>query len=101
MSQQLQLSRLGLYATALMLALVFFEHAGIAIADVSSSPTVGVSKAVDPGVRGGQYYGPDGFGEQRGFPKLVASSKASHDTEAQRRLWAVSEELTSVVSPVG
>jgi len=56
--------------------------------------------ATDPGVLGGQYYGPDGFGEQRGYPKVVASSAASHDTEAQRRLWAVSEELTSVVSPV-
>jgi NAD(P)-dependent dehydrogenase (short-subunit alcohol dehydrogenase family) len=56
--------------------------------------------ATDSGVLGGQYYGPDGFGEQRGYPKVVASSAASHDTEAQRRLWAVSEELTSVVSPV-
>jgi NAD(P)-dependent dehydrogenase (short-subunit alcohol dehydrogenase family) len=56
--------------------------------------------ATDPGVLGGQYYGPDGFGEQRGYPKVVPSSAASHDTEAQRRLWAVSEELTSVVSPV-
>jgi NAD(P)-dependent dehydrogenase (short-subunit alcohol dehydrogenase family) len=57
--------------------------------------------ATDPGVLGGQYFGPDGFGEQRGYPKVVASSDASHDTAAQRRLWAVSEELTSVVSPVG
>ncbi len=56
--------------------------------------------ATDPGVLGGQYYGPDGFGGQNGYPKVVASSAASHDTEAQRRLWAVSEELTSVVSPV-
>ena len=57
--------------------------------------------ATDPGVLGGQYFGPDGFGEQRGYPKVVASSAASHDTEAQRRLWAVSEELTSVVTVVG
>jgi NAD(P)-dependent dehydrogenase (short-subunit alcohol dehydrogenase family) len=57
--------------------------------------------ATDPGVVGGQYFGPDGFGEQRGFPKVVASSAASHDTDAQRRLWTVSEELTGVVSPVG
>jgi NAD(P)-dependent dehydrogenase (short-subunit alcohol dehydrogenase family) len=57
--------------------------------------------ATDPGVLGGQYYGPDGFGEQRGYPKVVASSVASHDTAAQRRLWAVSEELTGVLHPVG
>ena len=56
--------------------------------------------ATDPGVLGGQYFGPDGFGEQRGYPKMVASSGASHDTDAQRRLWAVSEELTGVTYPV-
>lgn len=52
--------------------------------------------ATDPGVLGGQYYGPDGFAEQRGHPKLVTSSAKSHDVERQRRLWAVSEELTGV-----
>ncbi|MDT5300736.1 MAG: hypothetical protein QOG79_3978 [Mycobacterium sp.] len=57
--------------------------------------------ATDPGVLGGQYYGPDGFGEQRGYPKVVSSSAPSHDVDAQRRLWAVSEELTQVVYPLG
>jgi hypothetical protein len=42
----------------------------------------------------------DGFGEQRGYPKVVASSDKSHDVDVQRRLWAVSEELTGVVYPV-
>jgi len=57
--------------------------------------------ATDPGVLGGQYYGPDGFGEIQGYPKVVASSDKSHDVELQRRLWAVSEELTGVVYPLG
>ena len=57
--------------------------------------------ATDPAVVGGQYYGPDGFGETRGHPKVVASSRKSHDAELQRRLWAVSEELTGVVYPLG
>jgi len=56
--------------------------------------------ATDPDVRGGQYYGPDGFLEQRGRPRLVESSRQSHDEELQRRLWAVSEELTGVHFPV-
>jgi hypothetical protein len=56
--------------------------------------------ATDPGVLGGQYFGPDGFQEMRGYPKVVASSAQSHDVELQRRLWAVSEELTGVVYPV-
>jgi NAD(P)-dependent dehydrogenase (short-subunit alcohol dehydrogenase family) len=56
--------------------------------------------ATDPAVQGGQYYGPDGFAEQRGHPKLVNSSAQSHDEDLQRRLWAVSEELTGVTFPV-
>ena len=57
--------------------------------------------ATDPSVLGGQYYGPDGFAEQRGYPKVVASSDQSHDVDNQKRLWTVSEELTSVAFPVG
>lgn len=55
--------------------------------------------ATDPGVLGGQYFGPDGFQETRGYPKVVASSAQSHDVGLQRRLWTVSEELTGVVYP--
>ena len=68
-------------------------------AEMGALPTL--RAATDPGVVGGQYFGPDGFGEQRGYPKVVGSSAASHDTDAQRRLWTVSEELTGVVYPVG
>lgn len=56
--------------------------------------------ATDPAVTGGQYYGPDGFRELRGHPKLVNSSNQSHDRGVQQRLWAVSEELTGVKFPV-
>ncbi len=55
--------------------------------------------ATDPGVEGGEYYGPDGFAEQRGHPKVVGSSAQSHDEELASRLWAVSEELTGVTFP--
>ncbi len=53
------------------------------------------------GVVGGQYYGPPASRESRGYPKVVGSSKKSHDADVrQRRLWAVSEELTGVTYPV-
>jgi NAD(P)-dependent dehydrogenase (short-subunit alcohol dehydrogenase family) len=67
-------------------------------ADMGALPTL--RAATDTGVIGGQYFGPDGFGEQRGYPKVVASSAVSHDTDAQRRLWTVSEQLTGVTFPV-
>ncbi|TRW82782.1 SDR family NAD(P)-dependent oxidoreductase [Mycolicibacterium sp. 018/SC-01/001] len=56
--------------------------------------------ATDPGVLGGQYYGPDGIGQQRGNPVVVASNAVSYDVAQQRRLWSVSEELTGVTFPV-
>ncbi|SNT30826.1 NAD(P)-dependent dehydrogenase, short-chain alcohol dehydrogenase family [Streptosporangium subroseum] len=56
--------------------------------------------ATDPAVQGGQYYGPDGFSESKGHPKVVKSSARSYDTAAQRRLWTISEELTGVSFPV-
>ena len=55
--------------------------------------------ATDPGVLGGQYYGPGGFFGARGYPRLAHSSRQSHDTAIQRRLWTVSEELTGVTFP--
>jgi NAD(P)-dependent dehydrogenase (short-subunit alcohol dehydrogenase family) len=56
--------------------------------------------ATDPAVVGGQYYGPDQFRELQGHPKVVESSAQSHDADAQRRLWAASEDLTGVTYPV-
>ncbi|OBB37569.1 SDR family NAD(P)-dependent oxidoreductase [Mycobacterium sp. 852002-51961_SCH5331710] len=56
--------------------------------------------ATDPGVQGGQYYGPDGIGEVTGNPKLVASSAQSHDQDIQHRLWTMSEELTGITYPI-
>jgi NAD(P)-dependent dehydrogenase (short-subunit alcohol dehydrogenase family) len=56
--------------------------------------------ATDPGVAGGQYYGPGGLFGARGYPKLARSSGRSRDTAIQRRLWTVSEELTGVTFPV-
>jgi len=52
--------------------------------------------ATDPSVRGGDFIGPDGIGEQRGHPKVVHGNRASADTAAAARLWEVSEQLTGV-----
>ena len=66
-------------------------------ADMGAEPTL--RAAADPSVQNGQYFGPGGFGEQKGHPKVVASSAQSHDEDIQRRLWTVSEELTGVTYP--
>ena len=56
--------------------------------------------ATDPGVLGGQYYGPANLAQWRGAPVVVASSDQSYDIALQQRLWAVSEELTGVTFAV-
>jgi NAD(P)-dependent dehydrogenase (short-subunit alcohol dehydrogenase family) len=57
-------------------------------------PTLYAATAGD--VRGGEYFGPGGFMEMRGFPKRVQSSAESQDQAVAARLWEVSEELTGV-----
>jgi NAD(P)-dependent dehydrogenase (short-subunit alcohol dehydrogenase family) len=52
--------------------------------------------AAAPDVANGDFIGPDGFMENRGYPKKVRSSARSHDPDAARRLWEVSEKLTGV-----
>lgn len=51
------------------------------------------------GVQGGEYYGPGGWQELRGYPARVQSSGRSHDMAVAARLWKVSEELTGVRYP--
>ena len=52
--------------------------------------------ATVPDLPGGSYLGPDGIFEQRGYPQLVDSSRASKDPSAAWWLWELSEELTGV-----
>jgi NAD(P)-dependent dehydrogenase (short-subunit alcohol dehydrogenase family) len=67
----------------------------------SASGTLPILRAAtDPTVLGGQYYGPDGRGERRGYPRVTTSSSRSYDLGTQRRLWTVSEQLTGVSFPV-
>lgn len=67
---------------------------------IAQKPEMGalpiIHAATAPEVRGGDFFGPDGFGELRGYPKKVESGTASHDETVARRLWEVSEELTKV-----
>jgi NAD(P)-dependent dehydrogenase (short-subunit alcohol dehydrogenase family) len=83
--------------SALQLAMPVFRQVLFQPADMGALPTLRAT--TDPGVLGGQYFGPDGPGGVRGYPKVVPSSDQSYDVDLQRRLWAVSEELTGVVYP--
>jgi NAD(P)-dependent dehydrogenase (short-subunit alcohol dehydrogenase family) len=80
-------------------AIVAFSYARVSQQAAMGALPV-LRAATDPGVLGGQYYGPRGLFGARGYPVLARSSRRSRDTAIQRRLWAVSEELTGVTFPV-
>lgn len=67
---------------------------------ISQSAAMGalpqIRAAVDPDARGGEYYGPGGFGGMKGCPVRVKSNSASHNMDDARKLWELSEELTGV-----
>jgi NAD(P)-dependent dehydrogenase (short-subunit alcohol dehydrogenase family) len=52
--------------------------------------------ATAPDVQSGEYFGPDGPFEQRGYPKRVRAKRTAYDVDDARRLWEVSEALTGV-----
>ncbi|MEL6178835.1 MAG: short-chain dehydrogenase, partial [Myxococcota bacterium] len=52
--------------------------------------------ATEPSIRGGEYIGPGGWFEMKGYPTHIRSSARSHDRVSAERLWRVSEELTQV-----
>lgn len=47
-------------------------------------------------IEGGEYVGPAGFMNMRGYPEPQRSSERSYDEDLARRLWAVSESLAGV-----
>jgi NAD(P)-dependent dehydrogenase (short-subunit alcohol dehydrogenase family) len=65
-------------------------------AEVGAWPTLMAATADLPG---STYCGPSGWAEQRGLPAVVGSTRLSHDEDAQRRLWEISEDTTGVRYP--
>lgn len=52
--------------------------------------------ALEKDVKGGEFIGPDGFQEMRGYPAKVDSDEYSKDKKVAERLWKVSEEMTNI-----
>jgi NAD(P)-dependent dehydrogenase (short-subunit alcohol dehydrogenase family) len=69
---------------------------GIFAMDVSQGALPTLRAATEDGLKGAEYFGPDGFMEMRGFPVRVPSNELSKDAGIAKRLWEVSENLTGV-----
>ncbi len=59
-----------------------------------------IRASVDPEVKGGEYYGPDGRNEMKGYPVLVPSNEASRNKEDAVRLWEESVKLTGTFQSI-
>jgi NAD(P)-dependent dehydrogenase (short-subunit alcohol dehydrogenase family) len=65
--------------------------------DAAAGALATLRAATDPGVGGGDYYGPDGWLlRASGHPVRIESSARSRDAQVQQQLWAESERLTGV-----
>ncbi len=52
--------------------------------------------AADVNVKAAEYYGPGGFTEMKGNPVVTKALPHAHKLDDAKRLWKLSEELTSV-----
>ena len=52
--------------------------------------------AIEEGLKGAEYFGPNGFMEIGGYPVKVESNELSKDRAIAQKLWLVSEKLTGV-----
>lgn len=52
--------------------------------------------AIEEPVNGGEFYGPKGFMEIRGYPVIVKPNSLSQDKDIAKRLWEVSEKMTGM-----
>jgi NAD(P)-dependent dehydrogenase (short-subunit alcohol dehydrogenase family) len=62
--------------------------------DMGALPTL--RAAIDPTAESGDYFGLSKFFELHGHLVKVKSNKRSHDEQAARQLWELSEKLTGV-----
>jgi NAD(P)-dependent dehydrogenase (short-subunit alcohol dehydrogenase family) len=54
-----------------------------------------IRAAVDPNVKGGEFYGP--HRTIYGYPVLTESNEASHNMEDAQKLWEISEKITGII----
>ncbi|AXQ28640.1 SDR family NAD(P)-dependent oxidoreductase [Solimonas sp. K1W22B-7] len=67
---------------------------------IAQAPAMGALPALyaatAPGVSGGEYYGPDGFKELKGYPRKVGCKPDASDPVKAARLWGWSEQMTGM-----
>jgi NAD(P)-dependent dehydrogenase (short-subunit alcohol dehydrogenase family) len=52
--------------------------------------------ATEAGLTGGEYIGPDGKGQRKGYPALETPHSSANDEATSKKLWEVSEKMTGL-----
>lgn len=63
-------------------------------ADMGALPTI--YAATEMNLKGGEYIGPDGKGNRKGYPTIEVPEAGVYNEETMKKLWGVSEEMTGV-----
>jgi NAD(P)-dependent dehydrogenase (short-subunit alcohol dehydrogenase family) len=90
------LTNLGRYLERRFLVKVMTPLFSWMLQDQAMGALPQIRACVDPAVKSGEYYGPAGRREFKGYPVVVQSSEASHNQADAAKLWEESEELTGV-----
>ena len=69
---------------------------GIFAQDITMGALPTLRAAIEEGLKGAEYFGPNGFMEISGYPVKVESNQLSKDRAIAQKLWVVSEQLTGV-----
>jgi len=67
-------------------------------ADIGALPTL--FAATEPSLKGGEYIGPDGKMNKKGYPAISDEVNTLFKADVAQKLWDVSEKLTGVVFPL-
>jgi NAD(P)-dependent dehydrogenase (short-subunit alcohol dehydrogenase family) len=92
----LAMTNLGRHMQKRWIVRLLFPLFRIMAQDAATGALPQIRAAVDPDVKGAEYYGPGGKREWKGNPVLVESNEASHNLQDAARLWEESEKLTGV-----
>ena len=69
---------------------------GVFAQNISMGALPTLRAAFDENAVGGEYFGPQGFMEMRGYPVKVEPNALAKDEQIAAKLWSVSEDLTGV-----
>lgn len=87
----------GWTATELQRHSGFFDSLNAFFAQSSAMGALPTLRAaLDNEVKGGEFYGPSGFMEMRGFPVRVSPNSRAQETDAAMTLWDISTTLTGI-----